>query len=321
MPRRTTKTRPKVFISHASVNLKAAQQVETVLESAGFDPWLDYSDICIGGLLGKELQEAIEVSEAVVLMWSKAAAASRWVAAEVLTAFHSDRFIVPCVLSATELPQFLSRSVYFDLHKDRMDVLKRLGEQVKRAPHSRNEFPRMRSYQTGVLKQAIESIYNQQMGVLDRLGREDLSGARKRQAILDSEMRAAEARWRYDPTILNLAGYHRKNAYMLTHWDEYCAGRFPKDPVLKEGERCFFDTLFINPIDYGALNGFGNILLFEGELNAAEFFVERAIEEAAKDGVDYQDAKHDLEVIRNRTRAPELGRVHIDIKRRSKKTP
>lgn len=321
MPKKAVKSQPKVFISHSSVNLKAAQQVEAALNTAGFDPWLDHSDIRIGELLGKELQEAIKASKAVVLLWSKAAAASRWVATEVLTAFHLDRFIVPCVLSATELPQFLSRSVYFDLRKGRMDVLKRLGEQVKSAPRARNEFPRISSYQTGKLKEAIKRINDQQMDILDRLDREDLSGARKRQASLDPEMRAAEARWRYDPTILNLAGCHRKNAYMLKHWDEYCAGRFPRDPVLADGERRFLDTLFINPIDYGALNGVGNILLFEGELSAAEFFVGRAIAEAAKDGIDYKEAKHDLEVIRSRTRVPEPGRTHIDIKHRPKKTP
>jgi hypothetical protein len=48
------------------------------------------------------------------------------------------------------------------------------------------------------------------MDVLDRLMREDLPGAMKRQTRLDPKMRSAEERWRYDPTILNLAGYHRK---------------------------------------------------------------------------------------------------------------
>ena len=45
--------------------------------------------------------------------------------------------------------------------------------------------------------------------------------------------------------------------------------------------------LLINPIDYGALNGLGNILLFQGELDGAEFFVSSAIRCAKKDGADY----------------------------------
>jgi hypothetical protein len=47
------------------------------------------------------------------------------------------------------------------------------------------------------------------------------------QKELDVKMFAAEnARWKDDPTILSLAGYHRKNAYMIKHWDQYCAGEF-----------------------------------------------------------------------------------------------
>jgi tetratricopeptide (TPR) repeat protein len=321
MPKNSTKKSPRVFISHASVNLKLAKQVEKALDVAGFDPWLDHSDIRVGVLLGKELQQAIKASQAVVLIWSKAAAASRWVAAEVLTAFHLNRFIVPCVLSATELPQFLSRSVYLDLRRGQEAALNRLGEQVGRVPRARNEFLALSSYWDKELEQAIYRISAQQRAALAPLDRGDLPGARKSQAKLDTEMRRAEKRWRYDPTILNLAGYHRKNAYMLKHWDEYCAGRFPKDPLLQEGERYFLDTLFVNPVDYNALNGLGNILFFEGELDAAEFFVERAIKCAKNAGMDYQDAKQDLRVIRSRTRAPELGRMStVDGRRQMKRS-
>ena len=140
--------------------------------------------------------------------------------------------------------------------------------------------------------------------MLDRISHDELERARKLQDQLDFKTHAAETHWRFDPTILNLAGYHRKNAYMLKHWGEYCAGRFPKDPLLEEGQRFFFDSLFVNPIDYSALNGLGNILLFEGELDAAEFFVKKAVDCAAIEGVDYREAKHDLQLIRSRTRAP-----------------
>ena len=103
--------------------------------------------------------------------------------------------------------------------------------------------------------------------------------------------------------ILSVAGYHRKNAYMIKHWQEYSAGRFPKDPLLGEGRSRFFETLLINRIDYSALNGLGNILLFQGEFDAAEFFVSSAINCAKKDGADYWQAKHDLELIRSRLKA------------------
>jgi TIR domain len=244
MGKKGSRKRAAVFISHAGVNLEAAQRVEAALDAAGFDPWLDRSDIRVGALLGRELRQAIEASKAVVLMWSKAAASSPWVATEVLTAFHLNRYIVPCVLSGTELPQFLSRSVYFDLRKRRADVLARLGDQVARAARARNEFP---------------------------------------------------------------AVAHRKNAYMLKHWEAYCAGRFPPDALLAEGRTRLFATLFANPIDYTALNGLGNILLFAGELDAAEFFVQSAVKCAAREGVAYPEATHDLQLIRSRTRRSRRG--------------
>jgi hypothetical protein len=309
MPKSKAEKRRRVFLSHASANLDAAHQVAAALDAAGLGSWLDHSDIRVGALLDKQLQQAIKASHAVVLIWSKAAATSRWVAAEVLTAFHLNRFIVPCVLSGTELPQFLSRSVYFDLRKGRADALARLGEQVQRAPRARNEFPALSSYRSEELNEAVYRIAAEQAAALQPLDHGDLSGARKLQAKLDRKMHAAEKRWRYDPTILNLAGYHRKNSYMLKHWDEYCAGRFPEDPVLFEAERRFFDALFVNPLDFSALNGLGNILLFAGELDAAEFFVGKAVDCATNAGVVYPEANHDLELIRSRTRAFKSNRV------------
>jgi tetratricopeptide (TPR) repeat protein len=218
-----------------------------------------------------------------VLLWSKPASVARWVPAEILTAFHLNRFIIPCVLSATELPPFLSRSVHLDLRKGRKDALARLGDQGKRAPRRRNEFTSVNTYQDASLKAAILSLYKQQVAIVNG---GDLSFSRRFQKELDAEMHTAEKRWRHDPTMLNLAGYHRKNAYMYKHWDEYCAGRFPQDSLLDEGERCFLVSLFGNPTDYGALNGLGNILYSKGELDAAMFFMERAIACAEEAGLD-----------------------------------
>jgi len=59
----------------------------------------------------------------------------------------------------------------------------------------------------------------------------------------------------------------------------------------------------INPVDYNALNGLGNILLFQGEPDAAEFFVTSAIKCAKDAGVDYWQAKQDLKLIRSRLEA------------------
>src|SRR5690349_15650547 len=99
----------KIFISHASADLTAAKEVRTALSSAGFKPWLDEAAIQPGVLLRNQLQQAIAKSKYLVLIWSDTAAQSRWVAAEILTAFHTGRRVVACVLTKEPLPQFLAR--------------------------------------------------------------------------------------------------------------------------------------------------------------------------------------------------------------------
>ena len=87
-------------------------------------------------------------------------------------------------------------------------------DQVKQEPRQRNDFTPMNSYDDAALGVVTSSIYAQQNAIVSS---DDLAQSRRLQKKLDAEMHAAEKRWRYDPTILNLASYHRKNAYMLKH--------------------------------------------------------------------------------------------------------
>jgi hypothetical protein len=66
----------------------------------------------------------------------------------------------------------------------------------------------------------VRELNDAQVAVLDRIGADHLVEADRLQQELDSKMREAEFRWKFDPMILSLAGYHRKNAYMIKHWQE-----------------------------------------------------------------------------------------------------
>jgi hypothetical protein len=92
------------FISHSSKDTVLAARTEELLEEDGLKVWLDHSEIRLRALLRPELQTAIKNSCVLVLLWSQAAAKSRWVAAEVVTAFHLNRFILTCVRGNVELP-------------------------------------------------------------------------------------------------------------------------------------------------------------------------------------------------------------------------
>lgn len=154
------------------------------------------------------------------------------------------------------------------------------------------------SGQSPELKQTIQRIARGQEELHDRLERRDLQGAREMHQRVDSLVVNTERTWPLEPMVLDLTGYHHKNAYMLKHWGAIQAGRLStEDPLLQYAERFFFNSLFVNPSDYSALNGLGTILTLERDLDAAEFFIRRAIALAEQDGMDYPAARRDLAMV------------------------
>lgn len=284
-----------VFISHSSRNDSVARRLERELERRGFKVWLDDSELALGVLLREELRDAIRDSRAVVLLWSAAASASRWVNAEWLTAFHLERFIVPCVLDETPLPQCLQNAVFRPLRRVTKRDADLLARTVEAAPDSANEPAPLMRAESAELRAAIQAIADGQDTVTSRLGSRTIEQAAEVQALLDDVMDTARAAWPLDPMLVNLDGYHLKNAYMIKHWAAIQAGRAPSDGLLDQAERRFLETLAIDPTDPSALNGLGSILLFQRELDAAAFFVRAAIAAARKRGLaGYPAAEHDL---------------------------
>ncbi len=287
------------FISHSSKNNDVAAKLEKQLEARGLEVWIDLSEIRLGVLLGLELQENIRASRAVLLLWSDAAAGSRWVTTEWIMAIHEEIFIVPCTLDETALPQCLQNSVYLRVEQDVASIADRLAGAVKRAPAAANPLAPVIRAEEPALKEVIHAINQGQMGMLDQLQKRHQNEAKRLQRQLDDLMAKAEKVWRFDSMIANLGGYHRKNAYMLTHWDAIQAGRAPKARLLRAAERRFFDSLSVDPTDPSALNGIGNVFFFERDLDAAEAFHLWAIKCAEKRGTNYPAAQHDLRMVRH----------------------
>ena len=286
------------FISHSSRNRSAAARIEAGLEREGLKVWLDESEIELGVLLGKELQDSIRESRTVVLLWSEHAALSRWIATEWLTAFHLGRFVIPAALDDTPLPQCLQGSVYLRVRRVIPSMIERLARAVRQAPPEANAVAPMMRAESAELAAAIARISDGQLEVNAHLGNGDLTGARRAQRSADRTMQQGLADWPYDSSVVNLAGYHLKNAYMVAHWAEIQAGRAPADPLLREAEGRFFETLALDPTEPSALNGLGTILFLQRDLEAAEFFVLAAIEQARRRGSGYPAAESDLGLIR-----------------------
>jgi hypothetical protein len=245
--------------------------------------------------LRNEIQSAIRKSRVLVLLWSKAASMSRWVMSETLTAFHTDCFILPCVLDKTPLPQFLQNTAYLDRRRDETQIGEKLCRAIRAAPRTANQVPPLMAGSSAQLESFTNAAVAAQYGALAAIG-VDFENAAKANTAVDSAIQNLKKIWPLERKVLNLAGYQYKNNYIFKHWAAIQAGRAPKDPALQTGERCFFEALCVDPSDPSALNGLGSILMYEREFDAAEFFQRRAIELVKRAGGDYAAAQHDLDL-------------------------
>jgi hypothetical protein len=107
-----------IFLSYRSVNRSWVINLYDVLVGVGHKVFLDQTVLAAGSKLRRTIGDALEKSQAGVLVWSTAAADSEWVHNEYdvmdnqaeRRAFH----FVPIRLSDTPLPPFAQNRVYLD---------------------------------------------------------------------------------------------------------------------------------------------------------------------------------------------------------------
>lgn len=105
-------TAAKVFLSHSHDDRSVATSLQHVLEKHGAETFLDQDRILAGDELSPRLQQGVSACTAFVLVWSLAAARSRYVALEVEYAKEKGRRIIPYRLDSTPLPKSLQDVVY-----------------------------------------------------------------------------------------------------------------------------------------------------------------------------------------------------------------
>lgn len=293
------------FISHSSRDDSLAARLEKRLQATGVSVWIDHTNLRRRGLLLSALQDAMSHCANVVLLWSKPAAESRYVAAEWNFAWNRELPIFPCMVDDTQLPLGLAGAFYCDLRSDFNAGVSQLAEEIGRAAPVRPAAT-VRASQPSPSPdraQTVMAIYRGQDELLAALDQGQVEGAAALQSKLDPVVDAAMRAFPHDADVLSLAGYHKKNAYQIKHWNEIQARRSPRDPLLPEAEQRFWDALKIRPDDPGALNGLGSILWLRGDLDAAEFCVKRALERAKEENLSYPYAEEDLANIRREMRA------------------
>lgn len=282
----------KLFISHSWENKPVARKLTEDL-SVSHQVWIDHVKLHGGDPLLLEIQRGIENCDFLILLWSAPAKASRYVRMEWESAIVLPKALIPCRLDNTELELFLKRLLWIDFRASYEAGLSKLRDSVDRPAHSRHPSSKEMTKPKDDVRALIDGIYRKQDELLGYLGQNQVTEARAIQSILDKEIKEALAREEGDPYIFAVAGYHYKNAYMIENWDAIQAEEAPPSELLEKAESYFHRAMAIEPNDPSSWNGIGNVLLLRRDLDAAEFFIKKAIEMEPR----YAAAKHDLLLI------------------------
>jgi len=109
-----SKEKPKIFISYAWDDQQLVQRLENALGNAGAKIWIDHSEVRGGDNLPKRISDALEWSNVLILVWSKASSKSQWVEREWTNAISLGKEIIPCILDKTKLPAILANKLFLD---------------------------------------------------------------------------------------------------------------------------------------------------------------------------------------------------------------
>jgi tetratricopeptide (TPR) repeat protein len=281
----------KVFISHSWENKPVARKLAEDL-GRSHEVWIDHVKLHGGDPLLLEIQQAIGSCDSLILLWSAPAKASRYVRMEWESALILPKALIPCRLDDTELELFLKRLLWIDFRASYDTGLSKLGDSLGQPAYPQRP-PKETTKPRDDVPTLVNRISGKQYELLDYLDQNQVAVARAIQSALDKEIEEALAREEEDPSIFALAGYHYKNAYMIENWDAVRVGEAPPSELLEKAEGYFHRALAIEPNDPSAWNGVGNVLLFRRDLDAAEFFIKKAIKREPR----YAAAKQDLLLI------------------------
>lgn len=120
---------PRIFISHAWEDKTLVRKIEKAVAEAGAEVWVDHAGIRGGDNLPARISDALDWCNTLLLIWSKAAAGSRWVKLEWTNAIALEKLVIPCPLEKTVLPSILASTAYIDFsNRDRglRDLLRAL---------------------------------------------------------------------------------------------------------------------------------------------------------------------------------------------------
>lgn len=122
-----------IFISYSHPDASIAQRIASALEFAGLAPWIDQQEIQPGDSFIEGMSEGLGEASYVLLLLSRAAAVSKFVNREWMSALASKTItLVPVLLDDAEVPMLLRDIVYIDLRHDLEAGIARVVEFFRR---------------------------------------------------------------------------------------------------------------------------------------------------------------------------------------------
>lgn len=148
----------KVFISHSERDRDTAERLKAALEQNGIGI-VSFDDLAPGDAINEHIVDAIENSDAVLVLISEASSKSPWVASEIALALSSklrnNKPIIPLLLErGVEVPFFLRNVLYLDFSRpeDLETNVARLVASLKRSRTDRKESSERERAEVGYLE-------------------------------------------------------------------------------------------------------------------------------------------------------------------------
>jgi hypothetical protein len=123
----------RIFLSYAPSDRQLAETLAKDLSAAGFAVWSD-QEALPGDNWARKVGEALEESEAMVVIVSPAAAKSEWVRREVEFALGSPRYagrLIPVIAKPTDEMWILSKLQPVSVKKDKGEVSQQVIEALE----------------------------------------------------------------------------------------------------------------------------------------------------------------------------------------------
>ena len=128
----------QLFLGKHTVQMK---DVVKDLKAAGFDTWLDYQELIPGTPWDEQINAGLANSDVLLLITSKEAIASPYVAIEIENAEKQGKRIFLALFESIELPENLQKFDWVDFRTDYKKGLASLVQRLTQPKSTREAFP------------------------------------------------------------------------------------------------------------------------------------------------------------------------------------